>query len=408
LLCLGLLACRRTVEDTSAAAYVAPATVNLRSDLSQKNATVAVLKHGERVRIEDIRRRFIKVRTSAGAQGWLDAATLLTPEAMAKLQRDRAHALQLPSEGAAGVYEALNIHLEPSRQSPAFTQIPEGQSVEVLAQQLVPKTTGPARAPVFAIQRAIAIAAQQRPRREKKPRNTIKLPAAPPPPKPPADWLALSGHPELNPDGTSKAPAPATPAEPEKPAVLESWTLVRTSTHETGWVLSRNLVMLIPDEVAQYAEGRRITSYFDLGEVPDEEKGPKHNWLWTTVSEQVHFDFDSWRVFLWNRRRHRYETSYRQRDVEGYFPVHVDKADASTNLRTFQLILKTDTGQVLRNTYSFDGTRVRLTSTEPYDLNSPAKPQPEEAISDKPKAAQPSWIRDKLNRLKQRLSSRNK
>ena len=109
-------------------------------------------------------------------------------------------------------------------------------------------------------------------------------------------------------------------AEPKKPVILEDWSLVRTKDNQIGWVLTRNLIMSIPDEVAQYAEGKRITSYFDLGAVHDELKGMKHNWLWTTSSAPLPYDFDAWRVFLWNRRRHRYETSYRQRDVEGYFP----------------------------------------------------------------------------------------
>ena len=60
---------------------------------------------------------------------------------------------------------------------------------------------------------------------------------------------------------------------------------MRTADKKVGWVLARNLYMGIPDDVAQYAEGQRISSYFDLGAVEDEEKGTKHNWLWTTSSK---------------------------------------------------------------------------------------------------------------------------
>ena len=35
---------------------------------------------------------------------------------------------------------------------------------------------------------------------------------------------------------------------------MEDWTLVGISKTQAGWVLTRNLVMAIPDEVAQYAE----------------------------------------------------------------------------------------------------------------------------------------------------------
>jgi hypothetical protein len=160
--------------------------------------------------------------------------------------------------------------------------------------------------------------------------------------------------------------------------------------------------MSIPDEVAQYAEGRRITSYFDLGTVADEEKGPKHNWLWTTASENEPFDFDSWRVFLWNRRRHRFETAYRKRDVEGYFPVHVDPAPASSIGRTFQLILKNENSQLVRNSYAFDGVRVRLTGTEPYtgpQGSTSESPAPGAGTSPQRVMTKPNWFRDQLERI---------
>ena len=34
---------------------------------------------------------------------------------------------------------------------------------------------------------------------------------------------------------------------------MEDWNLIRTKDGKAGWVLSRMLVMAIPDEVAQYS-----------------------------------------------------------------------------------------------------------------------------------------------------------
>ena len=124
---------------------------------------------------------------------------------------------------------------------------------------------------------------------------------------------------------------------PSKPVVLEDWSLVRTKDKKVGWVLSRNLYMSIPDDVAQYAEGQRISSYFDLGLVVDDVKGNKHNWLWTTASQAQPFDFE-FRIFYWNRRRHRYETAYRQRDLVGYFPVEVEPAQPDRRERFFSYL----------------------------------------------------------------------
>jgi hypothetical protein len=187
---------------------------------------------------------------------------------------------------------------------------------------------------------------------------------------------------------------------------MEEWTLVRTKDKQCGWVLARNLMMSIPDEVAQYAEGKHITSYFDLGVVNDEEKGPKHNWLWTTTGEPEPYDFDAWRVFLWNRRHHRYETSYRQRDLEGYFPVHVDAPDANPGGRSFEIVTKDDDGQFRRRTYLFDGVRVHLIGTEAYRPGGPpseSKPAALDANKLQQNASHPGWLARQLAQLRRRI-----
>ena len=65
---------------------------------------------------------------------------------------------------------------------------------------------------------------------------------------------------------------------------MDDWSLVRTQDGKVGWVLTRALSMAIPDEVAQYAEGHRITSYFALGHIEDGDS-VKNNWLWTTITK---------------------------------------------------------------------------------------------------------------------------
>lgn len=353
--------------------YVAPAQLNLRRELTGKSANVAVLKHGDHVSIIDVRRKFVKIRSVKGVEGWVDAAQLLSADQMAALRAETARNLQLPSQGTAGVYEPLNMHIQPNRQSPALARISEGESVAVLRHQLTSKNAPPPKLGQLLKERP-----QPTRRRKEKAAKTLRLPPPPPAPKAPENWQELS--PERIPGAEStaeskarkEAEAAARKAEElSKPVVLEDWTLVRlkppgAKSPVTGWVLTRNLVMSIPDEVAQYAEGKRITSYFDLGTVKDEEMGVRHNWLWTTVTGQHPFDFDAWRVFLWNRRRHRYETSFRQRDVEGYYPVRVDPPGENSFGSTFHLVTKDADEKMRTRTYFFDGTRVHLTGTEDY------------------------------------------
>ena len=405
--------CDRETTNTSAQAYVAPASLNLRSQLNQKNDTVAVLKHGEPLSIVEVRRRYVKVRDRKGSEGWVDSLDLLTASGMQRVEQDRKEAAKLPSEGQATAYESLNIHLDPNRKSAAFAQLSEGEPVTILAHKITPKASGPVRAPTFVVERTQA--SSRRSRKEKQAGGRFK-PPSPPPPKPPANWQELLGGNAHSADSGQGEDAQAKNEERssqkgaklKQAVVMEDWTLVRTPSHQTGWVLSRNLMMSIPDDVAQYAEGKHITSYFDLGTVNDEEKGPRHNWLWTTRSTGQIFDFDSWRVFLWNRHRHRFETSYRQRSVEGYFPVHVEPPQAGSNARTFKLITKDDDGKFRRRTYLFDGTLVHLTATEDYQpgqAGQEALHNRENVTGNVVKVPQASWLRRSWNSLKQHLSA---
>lgn len=355
-------------------AYVAPATLHVRGELSSKSSTVAELRHGDHLEILDVQRRMVKVRTNRGAVGWVDALQLLSVDQMEQLKQRRQAEAALSPEGSATAYEVLNIHIDPDRQAPAFAQIAEGSQVTVLGHKVTPKNTLQRLSGIVMARPQTTMSRRQR--REQQARAmSLRLPRKPAPPKPPANWQQLSAE-RIDGGNLDKEPVEskkALPISPQKtadaaakPPVLEDWTLIRTRHNETGWVLSRNLLMSIPDEVAQYAEGKRITAFFELGAVNDEFKGVKHNWLWTTAARALPFDFDSWRVFLWNSHKHRYETSYRKRDIEGYFPVRVEPAEAGSSHRMFQIITKDADGKMRRRAYVFDGHLVHLTSTEAY------------------------------------------
>jgi hypothetical protein len=406
---LFLNACTETHE-VLGQAYIAPQTLHLRSDLSAKSSNIAELKHGAQVGIVDVQRRMVKIRTVKGQEGWVDSLDLLSADQWNAISQLRQQQALLPPQASATAFETLNVHIDPSRSSPAFAQIPEGGAVAVLGHRVTPKVSAPVRSPGFTIQRPQS---QKKQRKEQKDHsNAFHLPPKPAPPKPPADWLALSaeridGSEEsaaATPDKTK--PAIAKPGPPAKPVVLEDWTLIRTKANEIGWVLTRNLLFSIPDEVAQYAEGKHITAFFDLGAVNDEIKGQKHNWLWTTAASALPYDFDAWRVFTWNTRHHRFETSFRQRDLEGYFPVHVDAAEPGSLLRNFQIITRDADGKMRRRSYTFDGRLVHAAGIEDYQPGKANSAGGANAIDTRElqsKLPHAGWLRRQWTAVKHRL-----
>ena len=102
---------------------------------------------------------------------------------------------------------------------------------------------------------------------------------------------------------------------------MEDWYLVRNSAGRVGWVLLRMVDLDIPIEVAQYAEGQRIMGYFVLNTVQDGDKQvPQYLVLLNEPKDGLPWDYNQIRIFTWGRVRHRYETAYRERNLEGHLP----------------------------------------------------------------------------------------
>ncbi len=340
--------------------------MNLRQDLAAKSPGVTEVKHGDRLDILEVRRRLMRVRTVNGIEGWADANLLLSAQQMDDLRKLAEDAQKLPSQGAATVFEALNMHTEPSRTSPSFHQIPEGGSVEVLTHRATPRV---ATKPRTAFAKAAPAPKKSKPKESKK--GAAFLLPLPAPPAPPSDWEKMS-RPRAS-DLVDYSPPEAAPAPS-----LDDWNLVRTKDGTVGWVLARMLYMSVPDDVAQYAEGNRITAYLAIGDVQDGDE-VKHNWLWTTASSSLQTaEFDSFRVFVWSKSRHRYETAFVERNVTGFYPVELAEvpADKKTSGRKngganaeketgFSLVVQDKDGAPYKRIYAFSGYHVRLISKTP-------------------------------------------
>lgn len=282
-------------------AYVAPATLEIRRDLGLGQPVVATVQHGDELDIVGRRRAFVCVRTDSGVIGWVDGRLLFDEKQMDELRDLSARAMEMPSQGRATVQEPLNVHTHANRQSPSFRRLMPGEPVDVVSHRIEPR-------------------------------------------------LPFS---------------PGRPASPTASAPVDDWSLIRMADGKAGWALFRMLYMSIPDEVAQYAEGAHITSYQSLGEVRTGD-AVKHNWLWTTITRGMEpYEFDSFRVFVWSIRRHRYETAYIERNVRGYYPIKIHSQPGAPP--EFSLVIEEEDGLRYQRTYAFQGYRVRMISKAPAD-----------------------------------------
>jgi hypothetical protein len=344
-------------ETTIGHAYAGPAALSLHQDIDSKSPTIAIVHHGDKLDIVGQRRRWYKVRTEKGITGWTSDRELMDPAQMKRLKALSSETSDMPSQGVATTFSTLNVHTEPFRQSASFIQVKEHEKVDVIAHKVV--------------QRAAALPkrelAQARPKieRKKASEKPSKTPLPPPPaaPEPPPDLLELSKMGAPPPDAT---PTPAGP--------VDDWTLIRAEDGQSGWVLTSALYLAIPDEVAQYAEGHRITSYFSLGKIADGAER-KDIWLWTTSDTlgEDH-DFDGYRVFVWSLRHHRYETAYIQRRERGFFPVIARTGE-------FSVCLERDDGSRVRKQYVMMGNAVRTAGDKPCEKTAEQAVEPQALVT---------------------------
>jgi hypothetical protein len=368
-------------------AYAGPVTLSLHQEIDPKSPTVAIVHHGDKLEIIGQRRRsWYRVRTAKGVEGWTSNRELLDSAQMQRLRALAAETAGMPSQGLATTFGPVNVHSEPNRQSTSFVQLGEHEKFDTIAHRVAARTALPRRELIPEAPKIPKKAGKEK-ADEKKKAQAVSLPPPPAAPAPPTDWASLGSH---GPD--SPQPVPATESAL---VATDDWTLIRTSSGQSGWVLTSSIYLLIPDEVAQYAEGRRITSYFSIGKIADAGE-QKDIWLWTTAeSLGEDHDFDGFRVFTWSLRHHRYETAYIQRRERGFFPVIAKTGQ-------FSLCLEKPTGLV-RKQFVLTGNAVRSSGDAPCQKTADMESAPQSLPAVETPA--PSDPKGLLDRAKARVTA---
>jgi hypothetical protein len=325
-------------------AYVAAPQVNVRDRLAAIYNKVTVIKNGERVEILEKQRRFARIRTSSGQEGWVELRHLVDPaihDGFDKLAKDNANA---PVEAQGATRFELNMHLTPGRDTDHLYQLGGGEKVQVLKRGTAEKNAPKLQAKP--VPRTPTVPTSQT-RDSKNSKN---------PPAPAAGVTPVVA--------SAAAASKTTDKTADKPPVLEDWYLVRDSQKHVGWVLARMIDIDVPMEIAQYAEGQRFVSCPVINQVSDAELNkqvPQYLVLAAENKDGLPYDFDQLRVFTWNAHRHRYETAYRERNLIGVLPAVIghEAFDKEGDLPTFTVRVQDQNGQYFDKKYKMNGPIVR-------------------------------------------------
>ena len=267
--------------------YVSAKGTYLRDRLAAVSNRVGQVSNGQKLLVLGRARRFVKVKTDKGEIGWLDERAVIDEQTFDKFKDLAAQHTHDPVIVSAVLRDDAYLHLTPGRQTEHYYLLPENTKFQVLARASVPKPGPPQAAPA--------------------PRPKVK---------PTAD----AAKPPIKPSDTPPPPPPP---------VLQDWYLVRDSQGRAGWVWAHMLDVDIPNEISGLAEGQKYVGAYVLRTVDDSEssfpngKAPEYLALMNSWKEGLPWDFDQVRVFTWNTKRHRYETAFRQRNLQGYLPVTI-------------------------------------------------------------------------------------
>jgi SH3-like domain-containing protein len=291
--------------------YVSAAQAGLRDQVSTVYNRVGTVKNGERVEVLEREKRFSRVRTATGIEGWIEQRYLVDQRTYNGLQKLTQDNLNDPVQAPAVLRNETNLHLSPGRETEHLYQLAAGAKVAILKRATAEKQTG--LTPV--------------------PANSTK---------------AFHGKSSASP-------------------TLEDWWLVRDAENRVGWVLARMVDVDVPLDIAQYAEGQRFVAFFVLNQVqdPGKEGSDKNVSQYLCAISEPHdglpYDFDQIRVFTWNVKKHRYETAYREHALSGVLPITVttDNFDKEGTLPVFILSVKDDSGNISQRKYKLNTPIVR-------------------------------------------------
>jgi len=273
-------------------AYVSEKSVTLWSSMAQVREPLGVLHYGERVDMLAKRNDFVKVKSNAGAVGWVDGRLLMDPALWQRSEELLKRAESLPVQASGRTKVATNLRVEPGRTAPRLYQFARGVAVQVVA-------------------RAEADWAQVSDEKENSEPQDAKK----------EDWFLIRGLATRPPGETSARTAvqPAT-TEPGDQTVPIA-----------GWVIARFLELDVPDPVrlGASAANLRPIAWFELNRVED-PSGEKQQYLLAAARgpEGQRCDFSVLRVYTWNRKKSRYETAFIENDLCGSLPIRVGKSPA--------------------------------------------------------------------------------
>jgi hypothetical protein len=347
--------------------YVIAKQAYLRDRVAAVSNRVAMVTNGQQLETVERQRRWVKVKTEKNEIGWIEDRSVATAAIGAEFNKLRQEHAHDPVVATGSVRDELYMHAKAGRDTDRFYLLPEGEKVQFLARAMAAKPGA-----------ALAQPAPSNVAEKVRQAVTTK----------PAKHGAKTA--------TSDQNAPKMPPPDPKLPPQEDWWLVRDSRGHVGWLLSRRLDVDMPDAISGYSEGQKIVGAYVISTVQDTEAKradptvPIYVVVLNAYKDGLPYDFDQVRVFTWSLKKHRYETAYRERGLQGYLPVTIARQNigADRAVPTFSFKIGTSDavsidassgavrpGATVDRLYRMDGVIVRRVAPVGQPLQASRQPK---------------------------------
>jgi hypothetical protein len=279
----------RPRRESQGEAFVSEKVAPILSSIAQVRQQVGMLHYGERVEVISKRNEYVKVRTNAGAVGWVEGHQLMEPELWQRSLKLLQLVRSMPVQARGRTKVSTNLRVEPGRTEPRLYQFGRNVPLEIVG-----------RATADWVQATDEKDSGNEPQETKK-----------------EDWFLVRGVATRPPGETTSRSAETTTTQPGDQTIPIA-----------GWVVARFVELDLPDAIREGTASANIRplAWFELNTVPD-PSGEKPQFLVAAARgpEGQACDFTALRVYTWYVKKSRYETAFIENNLCGQLPIRVGK-----------------------------------------------------------------------------------
>src|ERR1700736_3010351 len=140
---LWLPGCNRGRHRVLEVAYVSAPQAALRDQVAAIYNRVGNVKNGERVEVLEHEKRFARVRTNSGIEGWIEQRYLVDQKTFDALQKLTEENQSDPVQAPGVLRNDTNLHITPGRETEHLYQLTSGAKVSVLKRATTEKQPAP-------------------------------------------------------------------------------------------------------------------------------------------------------------------------------------------------------------------------------------------------------------------------